>query len=47
MVGADFSERMLELARAKAGGAPAPGAGGAAAVRFEPANALALPYADA
>jgi demethylmenaquinone methyltransferase / 2-methoxy-6-polyprenyl-1,4-benzoquinol methylase len=35
VVGTDFSERMLELARAKAPG-----------LRFEPANALALPYAD-
>jgi demethylmenaquinone methyltransferase/2-methoxy-6-polyprenyl-1,4-benzoquinol methylase len=37
VVASDFSERMLELARAKAGAAP---------VRFETANALALPYAD-
>ena len=37
MVGADFSERMLELARAKAAPAGAP-------LRFEWANALALPY---
>ena len=44
VVGTDFSERMLELARAKAArGGPGPGA----PVRFEPANALALPYADA
>jgi demethylmenaquinone methyltransferase/2-methoxy-6-polyprenyl-1,4-benzoquinol methylase len=35
VVGTDFSERMLELARAKA-----------PELRFEPANALALPYAD-
>jgi demethylmenaquinone methyltransferase/2-methoxy-6-polyprenyl-1,4-benzoquinol methylase len=35
VVGSDFSERMLELARAKAPG-----------VRFEHANALALPYGD-
>ena len=35
VVGTDFSERMLELARAKAPG-----------LRFETANALALPYAD-
>jgi demethylmenaquinone methyltransferase / 2-methoxy-6-polyprenyl-1,4-benzoquinol methylase len=47
VVGSDFSERMLELARAKAGGASAPGAGAAAAVRFELGNALELPYADA
>jgi demethylmenaquinone methyltransferase / 2-methoxy-6-polyprenyl-1,4-benzoquinol methylase len=41
VVGTDFSERMLELARAKAQAA------GATAVRFEAANALALPYSDA
>ena len=35
VVGTDFSERMLELARAKAPD-----------LRFETANALALPYAD-
>jgi demethylmenaquinone methyltransferase/2-methoxy-6-polyprenyl-1,4-benzoquinol methylase len=35
VVGIDFAERMLELARAKAPG-----------VRFESGNALALPYAD-
>src|SRR5215831_18759178 len=40
VVGADFSERMLELARAKAAVA------GVATVRFEAANALALPYPD-
>jgi demethylmenaquinone methyltransferase/2-methoxy-6-polyprenyl-1,4-benzoquinol methylase len=40
VVASDFSERMLELARAKAGG-PA-----LAPVRFEAANALALPYRD-
>jgi demethylmenaquinone methyltransferase/2-methoxy-6-polyprenyl-1,4-benzoquinol methylase len=40
VVGSDFSERMLELARAKA-----PQHGGAQ-VRFESANALALPYGD-
>jgi demethylmenaquinone methyltransferase/2-methoxy-6-polyprenyl-1,4-benzoquinol methylase len=40
VVGSDFSERMLELARTKAATAR-PGA----AVRFEPGNALALPYA--
>jgi demethylmenaquinone methyltransferase/2-methoxy-6-polyprenyl-1,4-benzoquinol methylase len=44
VVGADFSERMLELAREKAG-RRAPAAGGVE-VRFESANALALPYAD-
>jgi demethylmenaquinone methyltransferase/2-methoxy-6-polyprenyl-1,4-benzoquinol methylase len=41
VIGTDFSERMLELARAKAGvrglGVP---------VRFEAANALHLPYGD-
>jgi demethylmenaquinone methyltransferase/2-methoxy-6-polyprenyl-1,4-benzoquinol methylase len=36
VVGADFSEKMLELARAKAG----------ARVRFESGNALALDYPD-
>lgn len=41
VVGADFSDRMLELARAKAAAA-APGAG--VELRFESANALALPY---
>ena len=40
VVASDFSERMLELARAKAL------AGGGSRVRFESANALALPYAD-
>jgi demethylmenaquinone methyltransferase/2-methoxy-6-polyprenyl-1,4-benzoquinol methylase len=38
VVGSDFSEGMLEYARRKA----PPGGN----VRFEPANALALPYAD-
>src|SRR5438477_7297524 len=37
VVAVDFSERMLELARAKANGLP---------VRFEIANALALPFGD-
>jgi demethylmenaquinone methyltransferase/2-methoxy-6-polyprenyl-1,4-benzoquinol methylase len=47
VIGADFSERMLELARDKAaaerivGRVPAD-----AQVRFETANALALPYGD-
>jgi demethylmenaquinone methyltransferase / 2-methoxy-6-polyprenyl-1,4-benzoquinol methylase len=36
VVGVDFSENMLDLARAKAGGS----------VRFESGNALALDYAD-
>jgi demethylmenaquinone methyltransferase / 2-methoxy-6-polyprenyl-1,4-benzoquinol methylase len=40
VVASDFSERMLELARAKALGAAG------APMRFESANALALPYAD-
>ena len=39
VLGTDFSERMLELARAKAGALGRP-------VRFETANALALPYPD-
>ena len=42
VVGTDFSQRMLELARAKA----AERSGSGARVRFEPANALELPYAD-
>jgi demethylmenaquinone methyltransferase/2-methoxy-6-polyprenyl-1,4-benzoquinol methylase len=42
VVGSDFSERMLELARAKAADAAA----GSAPLRFETANALALPYRD-
>ena len=37
VVAVDFSQRMLELARAKADGLP---------IRFEIANALALPFAD-
>jgi len=37
VVAVDFSERMLELARAKADSLP---------IRFESANALALPFAD-
>lgn len=40
VVGCDFSERMLELARRKAGQRGAPQA------RFEWADALALPYAE-
>jgi demethylmenaquinone methyltransferase/2-methoxy-6-polyprenyl-1,4-benzoquinol methylase len=43
VVGADFSERMLELARAKAEGATVPAG---VEVRFETANALNLPYED-
>jgi len=42
VLGSDFSPRMLELARAKA-----TAAGVGAYVRFEAANALALPYPDA
>jgi demethylmenaquinone methyltransferase/2-methoxy-6-polyprenyl-1,4-benzoquinol methylase len=37
VVGVDFAQRMLDLARRKAGGLP---------IRFELANALALPFAD-
>jgi demethylmenaquinone methyltransferase/2-methoxy-6-polyprenyl-1,4-benzoquinol methylase len=40
VIGADFSDRMLALARAKAFDAGFP------RVRFEQANALSLPYAD-
>jgi demethylmenaquinone methyltransferase/2-methoxy-6-polyprenyl-1,4-benzoquinol methylase len=40
VVASDFSERMLEIARAKASARPG------VPVRFETANALALPYAD-
>ena len=43
VIGADFSEQMLEVARRKAGtGGRAPGT----VVSFEQANALALPYPD-
>ena len=42
VVGVDFSERMLELARVKAGER----ALGGASVRFETGNALALTYPD-
>ena len=41
VVGIDFSERMLELAAAKAGAAGRPDV----QIRFQAANALALPYA--
>lgn len=44
VVGADFSEGMLELARAKAAGAAAQAAG--VQLRFEAANAMALSYGD-
>jgi demethylmenaquinone methyltransferase/2-methoxy-6-polyprenyl-1,4-benzoquinol methylase len=40
VVGSDFSEKMLELARAKARRSGHP------EVRFEPANALSLPHRD-
>jgi demethylmenaquinone methyltransferase/2-methoxy-6-polyprenyl-1,4-benzoquinol methylase len=40
VVGADFSEAMLAIARTK------PGAGLGSTVRFEAANALELPYGD-
>jgi demethylmenaquinone methyltransferase / 2-methoxy-6-polyprenyl-1,4-benzoquinol methylase len=42
VIGADFSEPMLAVAREKAAAAGA--SGGAAEVRFDQANALALPY---
>jgi demethylmenaquinone methyltransferase/2-methoxy-6-polyprenyl-1,4-benzoquinol methylase len=41
VVGADFSERMLEVARQKAAGRELP-----ASVRFESANAMALDFTD-
>jgi demethylmenaquinone methyltransferase/2-methoxy-6-polyprenyl-1,4-benzoquinol methylase len=48
VIGSDFSERMLELARDKGRGAAASGMlNGDVALRFETANALALPYPDA
>ncbi len=43
VLAADFSERMLRIAREKAAAGDEPAA---ALVRFEQANALALPYAD-
>ncbi|MDQ6731782.1 MAG: class I SAM-dependent methyltransferase [Actinomycetota bacterium] len=49
VIGADFSENMLELARAKIGTPAAAGAApGAPSLdpHFESANALALPYGD-
>lgn len=45
VIGCDFSEQMLELARAKAATAAAAGAT-LAPLRFEWANALELPYRD-
>ncbi|HEY1509845.1 MAG TPA: bifunctional demethylmenaquinone methyltransferase/2-methoxy-6-polyprenyl-1,4-benzoquinol methylase UbiE [Solirubrobacteraceae bacterium] len=44
VIGTDFSERMLELARAKA--AARAGDRSGAEVRFEVGNALSLPYED-
>jgi len=44
VIGVDFSEPMLAIARKKAAAAGA--AGDAAEVRFDQANALALPYAN-
>ncbi len=44
VVGADFSEQMLAIAREKAASWEDPAR--AALVRFEPANALSLPYPD-
>jgi demethylmenaquinone methyltransferase / 2-methoxy-6-polyprenyl-1,4-benzoquinol methylase len=44
VVGCDFSEQMLELARRKAAAEPIPPT--RAPLRFEWANALELPYAD-
>jgi demethylmenaquinone methyltransferase/2-methoxy-6-polyprenyl-1,4-benzoquinol methylase len=41
VIATDFSEKMLEIARTKAGGHP-----GGAPISFEFANALALPFAD-
>jgi demethylmenaquinone methyltransferase / 2-methoxy-6-polyprenyl-1,4-benzoquinol methylase len=51
VIATDFSERMLEIAGAKASARSRPdggsvGGSAAAAVRFETANALALPYRD-
>jgi len=46
VVACDFSERMLELARAKAGAHDANGARPRGPIRVEWANALELPYAD-
>jgi demethylmenaquinone methyltransferase/2-methoxy-6-polyprenyl-1,4-benzoquinol methylase len=46
VVGADFSERMLALARAKQGLSAAGWTGSGVTLRFEAANALSLPYAN-
>ena len=44
VIASDFSERMLEIARAKASAGRREGAG--VGLRFDSANALSLPYAD-
>jgi demethylmenaquinone methyltransferase/2-methoxy-6-polyprenyl-1,4-benzoquinol methylase len=46
VIGADFSERMLALARAKQSVYAAERAGSGGTLRFQTANALSLPYAD-
>jgi demethylmenaquinone methyltransferase / 2-methoxy-6-polyprenyl-1,4-benzoquinol methylase len=46
VVGADFAERMLELARGKLASEQAAGHAAGVNIRFETANALALPYGD-
>lgn len=49
VIATDFSEKMLEIARAKAtgtGGARIPGGAGGTPIHFELANALELPYPD-
>jgi demethylmenaquinone methyltransferase / 2-methoxy-6-polyprenyl-1,4-benzoquinol methylase len=46
VIGVDFSERMLELARTKAQERVRAGAPGAVSVRFETGNALALAFPD-
>jgi len=46
VVACDFSEKMLELAREKAGAPVAQGAAQRAPIEVEWANALELPYAD-
>src|SRR5438270_445593 len=45
VIGSDFSEKMLDLARAKATPSLSDAANGGR-IRFEIANALALPYPD-
>jgi demethylmenaquinone methyltransferase/2-methoxy-6-polyprenyl-1,4-benzoquinol methylase len=44
VIGSDFSEKMLEIARAKATGAGGARIPGGAPIHFEIANALELPY---